>query len=248
MCWNWQVSIATFVVVVFVGIFLWCRPRQPRIPKVYDHWVAILATLIGSMQILEFVMWLDQSCSGANQVASFLGFVLLTYVHPWVSYGLAYFYCFWNRRRDELWGMYVAWGVVTLAWSITRTSVYPPGSAYLCSRPEPDMVHLDWPWDRHLLPNGSVITLYYVFTFTPLLAMGWGRGLFWMAWSAFVGLMAHVAGHGGPGSMYCWMGAFSGFWQIFGVPELVQCCKKSGPELAHDAELAHNTRRLQAKV
>ena len=240
MCWNWQVSLITFVVVVAVGAVLVLRPRQVGIPKVYDLWVGLLATLIGSMQILEFVMWLDQSCSGANQLASFLGFVLLTYVHPWVSYGLAYYYCFWKRCRDTLWAFFVAWGVATLAWSITRTCVYPPEKIFLCSRPEFGMVHLDWPWDRHLLPDGSVITLYYIFTFTPLLAMGWGRGLFWMAWSAFVGLMAHVAGQGGPSSMYCWMGAFSGIWQIVGVPEVVEqaiCCKRSASERAHAAHV-----------
>ena len=169
-------------------------------------------------------MWLDQSCTGANEAASVLAFCLLTWVHPWISVGLAVYYAYVKKGR-RLQGVACFWIGLTLAWSITRTSVYPPTSTYTCTRP--DTKHLHWMWDRHLLPSNSVITLYYIFVFVPLLAQGCARGVFWLAWSAIVGVLGQLAFSGNSaGSMYCWLGACSGIWQLWYVPKwLEQQCR-----------------------
>lgn len=213
MCWNWYVSAITGGIAVVIGIALWCRNSD----TCYDRWVAILATAIGSMQFLEMIMWLDQSCTGANEASSVMAFILLTWVHPWLSVALAVFYAYVAQKRSLGWVAQL-WIALTLAWSVTRTSVYPPTSAYVCTRP--DTKHLQWLWDRHLLPDGSVVTLYYIFVFVPLLAQGCVRGMFWLAWSAIVGVLGQVAFSGNSaGSMYCWLGACSGLWQLLYVPK-----------------------------
>jgi hypothetical protein len=199
---------------VGIGIWLWGRDGDTH----YDRWVAVLATAIGAMQFVELVMWLDQSCTGWNEGASVFAFILLTWIHPSISLYQAYYY--WYRITHPVNYKHRAfdvWVLLTLAWSVTRTAVYPPSSAYICTVMGDK--HLDWDWDRHLLPSGSYVTLYYVFTFVPLLAQGITRGVFWLTWSAGVAIIASWVGDGtGDGSMYCWLGACSGIWQLLGVP------------------------------
>ena len=68
MCVNEYVSIAIFMICSITCLYLYKRNR------VNDRWVAIVFFYIGSMQLIEFVMWLDQECKGANQIATDIGF------------------------------------------------------------------------------------------------------------------------------------------------------------------------------
>ena len=229
MCWNWEVSLITGLLSVTVGVYTYRRNKDGD----FDRWIAILATAVGSMQFLEMIMWLDQSCTGWNQGASFTAFMLLTWVHPWVSVYLAFKYWYksdeTNKRLDDpktrkamLYQLYFFdfCMFLTLVWSVTRTAVYVPTTDdLLCSRPE--ITHLAWDWDRHLV-KGGYVQFYGIFTFGPVFCQGWNRGLFWALWATTIGLLATYAqSGGGEGSMYCWLGSLSAVWQLLYVPRWI---------------------------
>ncbi len=68
MCVNEYVSLAIFMICSITCLYLFHRNR------VNDRWVTIVFFFIGTMQLIEYAMWLDQECKGCNQVATDIGF------------------------------------------------------------------------------------------------------------------------------------------------------------------------------
>ena len=68
MCVNEYVSMAVFIICTALCIYLYKRNN------VNDRWIASLFLFVGTMQLLEFVMWMDQECNGANQLATDIAF------------------------------------------------------------------------------------------------------------------------------------------------------------------------------
>jgi len=54
-----------------------------------DRWVAIIIGYLGTMQLLEYLMWIDQECTGLNQIATNIGFVH-NILQPILSFIVAY--------------------------------------------------------------------------------------------------------------------------------------------------------------
>ena len=69
MCINAEVSISAFIFCSITCIYLYMRN------KMNDRWIAIFFGYIGIMQLFEYLMWIDQECSGLNQLATDLGFI-----------------------------------------------------------------------------------------------------------------------------------------------------------------------------
>ena len=68
MCINAEVSISGFIVCSVTCLYLYKRN------KLNDRWIAITFGYIGIIQLLEYLMWIDQECSGLNQIATDLSF------------------------------------------------------------------------------------------------------------------------------------------------------------------------------
>lgn len=71
MCWNFPVSITTWLIGLFTGIFLLKR-NHPN-----DKVFATLILTYSSMQLWEALMWLDQKCGKLNKVATVLAYYAL---------------------------------------------------------------------------------------------------------------------------------------------------------------------------
>ena len=85
MCVNEEVSLATFVVCMCTSVYLYKRNRKN------DRWISILFGYFGCMQIIEYMMWVDQECTGLNQLATTIGF-WHTVLQPIVSLVVAYYF------------------------------------------------------------------------------------------------------------------------------------------------------------
>jgi len=83
MCISAEISITAFVLCSLTCIYLYRRNR------INDRWIAIAFLYLGSMQLLEYLMWIDQECSGLNQIATDLGFIH-NILQPILSFSLAY--------------------------------------------------------------------------------------------------------------------------------------------------------------
>ena len=68
MCINENISLIIFLVCSITCIYLFKRNY------INDRWIAIAFFYIGLMQILEFIMWVDQECKGPNQIATDIAF------------------------------------------------------------------------------------------------------------------------------------------------------------------------------
>ena len=83
MCINDKVSLSAFLFCSLICLLLYKRN------KVNDRWIAITYGYFGIMQFLEYLMWIDQECSGLNQIATDLGFIH-NILQPFVSLLVAY--------------------------------------------------------------------------------------------------------------------------------------------------------------
>jgi len=83
MCISSEVSMIAFLYCSVTSIFLYQRNRPN------DRWIAFLAGYLGTMQLLEYLMWSDQECSGLNQISTDLGFIH-NILQPIVSLLVAY--------------------------------------------------------------------------------------------------------------------------------------------------------------
>lgn len=71
MCYNKNVSLITFVILVASAIFLIWRNYEN------DRWFSIFFILAGIMQLLEYFMWIDPQCGRINHWASVFAVILL---------------------------------------------------------------------------------------------------------------------------------------------------------------------------
>ena len=85
MCINKEVSISAFIICSVTCFYLYKRNR------LNDRWIAIMFGYLGTMQFLEYLMWIDQECSGLNQMATNLGFIH-NILQPIISIGIAYYF------------------------------------------------------------------------------------------------------------------------------------------------------------
>ena len=85
MCISGEVSISAFVFCSITCVYLYKRNRPN------DRWIAIMFGYLGTMQLLEYFMWIDQECSGLNQIATDLGFIH-NILQPVISLSVAYYF------------------------------------------------------------------------------------------------------------------------------------------------------------
>lgn len=83
MCINEEVSMITFTVCMVSCFYLYNRNHTN------DKWVAIMFGYLGTMQLLEYLMWKDQECNGLNQIATDIGFIH-NILQPFISLLVAY--------------------------------------------------------------------------------------------------------------------------------------------------------------
>jgi len=83
MCISGEVSISAFVFCSITCVYLYKRNRPN------DRWIATVFGYLGIMQLLEYFMWIDQECSGLNQIATDLGFIH-NILQPVISLLVAY--------------------------------------------------------------------------------------------------------------------------------------------------------------
>ena len=84
MCISAEVSMIAFLTCSVSSVYLYKRNRPN------DRWIAMMFGYLGIMQLLEYLMWMDQECSGLNQTATYLGFLHVV-LQPIMSISLAYY-------------------------------------------------------------------------------------------------------------------------------------------------------------
>ena len=63
MCYSAEVSLGTFATVTARSMYLWSRDRRG---------VALLLFIIGFMQLLEYILWINPTCNDTNKAVTAL--------------------------------------------------------------------------------------------------------------------------------------------------------------------------------
>jgi hypothetical protein len=138
MCYNEKVSIATFLTVSGISLFLWLRDNK------IDRAVSLIIFVIVFIQLLEFIIWSYQDkkeCNPYNRVASLLIPYVITTQIPLIALiikqmdagtGIYYDYIIYS------WFPLVVWATYELykdhKFDVTKDNCIRPGISN----------HLDW--------------------------------------------------------------------------------------------------------
>ena len=138
MCYNEKVSIATFLTVSGISLFLWLRDNK------IDRAVSLIIFVIVFIQLLEFIIWSYQDkkeCNPYNRVASLLIPYVITTQIPLIALiikqmdagtGIYYDYIIYS------WFPLVVWATYELykdhKFDFTKDNCIRPGNSN----------HLDW--------------------------------------------------------------------------------------------------------
>jgi len=123
MCWNAPVSIITWVTsIIGAGLLIKRGTRT-------DIWNALFVLTFSSIQLLEFFMWIDQSCSGINQIATKIALVVL-WLQP-LSQCIGWLYA----SNDKKYVNYILIPIVTYSLCALYTMIRVIKAGDTCSKP-----------------------------------------------------------------------------------------------------------------
>lgn len=151
MCYSLEASIITYLVTLPIFIFF-------ILSKNLDYKiVGIIFTYIIQMQLLEGLMWADQSCTGLNQIASRLS-VYFTLFQPMVVF-LAVMYI--NKQRGQKVNPNLVYAMVPYFIFLVYHLLQKIRPSDLCTTPYKNGDHwLVWKWNRVKYPIIWLISLF----------------------------------------------------------------------------------------
>ena len=110
MCINDKVSMGAFILIMITCVYLYKRNNTN------DRWIAVVFGYIGIMQLLEYMMWIDQECKGLNQIATTIGFFHNIF-QPIISIVVAYYYTN-GKLPIYMYGIFIIYLTTSLPWII----------------------------------------------------------------------------------------------------------------------------------
>lgn len=154
MCWSFEVSLATYAVSMFAGVVTSTR--------------SFLFYNFVHMQLLEAMMWADQSCQhGWNQAATYAS-VLLLALQPLGS--------LMSATKDPplaVLSLYAALSVLFL-WKMAKDLMDAVGrKGRVCTNPPPDNSSRHLAWDFLSTPRDPVVALFLAAFFVPMAYRAW---------------------------------------------------------------------------
>jgi len=173
MCWNWQVSIGSFILISAVSYTLYIR----NLPN--DRLTAIFIMSYGLMQLFEALQWWGQNpgFENLNITGSFLGAILL-YFHPLaIMIGLSQDKLYKISVNSPIFLLSIFASIGVLLYGIYRVvSAYKEKSYTFLSKPDRVSGHMVWesPDDyRSIMILISIIVSLYVLPVSPIIFFTW---------------------------------------------------------------------------
>jgi len=195
MCWSLEVSLASYIATLLLGLYL---VRYSR-PGTNDRWIGLFVLWFGLVQLFEALQWSDQECEkGINRAATIALFVVIIFeplVHSLIALR--------HGNRPMLSLALVFASIAFAGYGILKGW---PRDHQTCTRPE-TCNHLSWSWIQNLPP--PFWPIFAVLITMPLLAMPRYAPIY-IAFS-FVIIAFAYAMHPRHeiGSMWCFYGIFA---------------------------------------
>ena len=141
MCWNWKVSIVTFVLITIVSYKLFTRGHAN------DKFLAVWICSYGSMQLFETFQWLGQNpkYEYLNIFGSFCA-ALLLYFHPFAAMiGMSIESGYKSVTNTNIFKLLLTASVFMAIFGIYRVSnAYISKTHTFISKPDTISKHMVW--------------------------------------------------------------------------------------------------------
>lgn len=215
MCWNKEVSIATFILCIIGVIYLY-RRNKPG-----DRWIAIFAATIAMIQLAEFFMWSDPTCGSINKYASMFALLILALEPIMNMFGGLYFSD--TSNKTVLKWMLVAY-LIFIAYAyftqIYKQNITWCGTSGCVPEANPfkgfisdKACNLNWYFMRNI--NKKLGIIWVMFLLIPFLTMTpKTQGAILAALGLITFIMAYYANNAAQGSLWCWLGCFIILYKI----------------------------------
>ena len=132
MCYDAKTSLTTYLISSILSTFLFLTGDK------YDKTIAIFCLTFGHMQLIEYLMWMDQNCGKINHYATILGHILLM-LQPISVVLTGYMYNTFNIPSNLL----VLLVIIAFIPLIYVLYINYTNTKQLCSREE-SSGHLEW--------------------------------------------------------------------------------------------------------
>ena len=196
MCWNASISFSSFIAGSLVCLCVWQLESYQPIRLLTLLWMFVLF-----MQVVEGFIWLDQDCTGVNQIATRVG-TALNIMQPVVAYAL-----FMSFKLDGISDKQklAATALVIFYMCFMLTSLYG-ASLPTCIRPSENCRHLN----LHVwkISYSGIVYVITLLSLILLLVRPLSLSLFVTACVAATFLISQWLYGCGQASMWCWLVVF----------------------------------------
>ena len=211
MCWNKNVSIATFILAI-IGVYYLYQRNGPN-----DRWVALFAGTVAMIQLAEYFMWTDQTCSNINKYASIFALLVLvlepltnmmggiyfsnTPYKNILKYMLfAYIIFIAYTYFTEVYDKQINWCGTSLCNDIGTSGLSPTETNSIINT---KACNLQWFFLNTMSPRTAIIwTLFLMLPFLTMTPMY--QGIIILALGIITKTMASSSKGAATGSLWCW--------------------------------------------
>jgi hypothetical protein len=134
MCISFEISVISYIFGLTLFFIVFERGMYN------DKWIAIFMFYILQMQLLEAVMWKDQSCKGYNQKASMIAY-FFTILQPMANYLTMMYTVGYNDKTKYVTLLMIPYFISSIWYAINNL----PSEDELCTKPETEC-WLEWKW------------------------------------------------------------------------------------------------------
>ena len=157
MCFNQTTSLITFSISLVCSVYLLYYGISHK--NNYDLFAAVLTLLIGSMQLIEYFLWGNQTCSTANHRFSLL---IMAVLFLQVVLGSIVFMYLFASKSDRMFSNMI-WLLIGFFTLFTLYLLYWLNQQRLCSKPMGGSCRLVWAPFQTLVNDSYGRILFLIF-------------------------------------------------------------------------------------
>lgn len=149
MCWNATSSLTSFIIGYSICLILFIRNKE------FDRYYSVFFLWILSVQLFEYLMWIDQECKSTNNISNQILCPMILLQPIVLAFISLYFIKFDTLTTNIL----VISTIISLIVFIVSYITMGTWKEKQCSKPKDNQCHsLQWPW---LKKNGLINTINY---------------------------------------------------------------------------------------
>ncbi len=199
MCYSAESSLTAFIVGGFSGLYLLCKSKNPT-----NRYIGLFFIAVNLMQLVEYLMWIDQDCGAINDFASRMAVPVLAIQLFTIIFGAYIFNVLYVPDT-----LLKSGSVIMLFYTIyiLYDQFYNNNDTW-CSKPNEDN---SLQWANHEKIKGDISGYFYyaIFLSAPLLMKNRVKGFFLLLFGIVSWLYTRYENWNTSNSRWCYYSAFT---------------------------------------